>query len=436
MEKRIFKTAVPTLIVMAVLAILITGCATKQEAAPDEGTVDRVFQGRGEGPSLGRAMAAAKMDAVRQAVLLLIGSEREAANAGLLQAELYESANPNAFVVNDGMDILYRENQGSIRDPRFVMEIEIPVRVAAVKGRLDSLGVIGSGGASGAQALVTTGNPGRTETANQQPEEPLYAGADEKQAQFLQRYLQEMTWMVYYGGETSDPYINQGIAQANAYLAEKGYLLVDAAQIERVKQDQQMVAEAEMSQELSLIQWIAQSLNADVYLELEVDSQGETQGQNHYGTANIIVKIYETSTAQLLGSVPYRSDRSFSRISQSDAIGNAVQSAVYSAMPVAVAQARDLLAQVFQRGIRYEMILLNTSDSRVMSNLRSRLRSEVGDLQTLSQTADETRYAVYYFGRLDELEDLMYSLSDRIPGMENLWLVMTRGKTITFDMGM
>jgi hypothetical protein len=71
-----------------------------------------------------------------------------------------------------------------------------------------------------------------------------------------------------------------------------------------------------------------------------------------------------------------------------------------------------------------------------MSSFRSRLRSQVRDLETLSQSEGETRYAVYLFGRNDEVEDLVYRVADQTPGMEFLSLVLTRGKSLTFDTGL
>jgi hypothetical protein len=60
----------------------------------------------------------------------------------------------------------------------------------------------------------------------------------------------------------------------------------------------------------------------------------------------------------------------------------------------------------------------------------------VRDLITVSQTAEETRYEVFFLGRIDELEDLMYDVSALVPGLENMYQVVTRGKSITFNSGM
>ncbi len=439
------------IVLLFVAGALLFSCATGGGQVQQQGRNDEVvFSGNGEGASLGAAMNSAKIDAIRRGVESIIGSAAAAANADELERQIYGTRNPNVYIRNDQMEILRKDNMGSVREPRIVMDIEVPVRLDVLRQTLDSLGI---GGAPSRSAAGTNSGSGRQDTqgsGNQEDQQQvqrqdytftdddLYEGATEDQARFLYRYLQNMTYMVYFAedAQADSMFLNQGVTQANGYLAEAGYTLIDSAQIQRLQEDREMVAEAETMRSMSLVQWIAQSLNADVYLEIDMEVEGSSDGGRHYGVANITIKIFDASTAQLLGSVPYRSDRSFSRTSQRDAMSNAVQSAVYAAMPVAVEQSQNLLSRAFNRGIRYEMTLLNTSDSRLMSDIRRRLRREVSEVETISQTADETRYAVYFFGRLTDLEDIMYDLSDRVAGMENLWLVMSRGKSITFDLGL
>jgi hypothetical protein len=105
-------------------------------------------------------------------------------------------------------------------------------------------------------------------------------------------------------------------------------------------------------------------------------------------------------------------------------------------MPIVVEQSKNLLAKAFERGIRYELVVQNTSDSRLMTRFRSRLRSRVKDLQVLNQSAESTRFAVYFFGRVDELEEVIYSVADSIPGLEGMEQVMIRGKTLVFNTNM
>jgi hypothetical protein len=223
---------------------------------------------------------------------------------------------------------------------------------------------------------------------------------------------------------------------ANSYLPTNGKSAVESAEVEKQKTDQKLVYEEEVGQEMSIIQWIAQKLNADVYIEVDAATEGETQGTNHYGSAKVNLKMFESSTGSLLGSVPYGSPRTFSKVSQFDAISNALQSTLYKAMPVAVEQSKILLAKAFERGLRYELVIQKTSDSRLMTRFRSRLRQKVSDLQVVSQSAEMTKYAVFLFGRIEDLEEIIYSVADSVPGLEGMEQILMRGKSITFNSGL
>ncbi|TVQ98848.1 MAG: hypothetical protein EA403_13825 [Spirochaetaceae bacterium] len=197
----------------------------------------------------------------------------------------------------------------------------------------------------------------------------------------------------------------------------------------------QLVYEEETGREVSILQWVAQRLGADVYIELDAVTSGETQAGTHFGSANVTMRMFETSTGQLLGTVNRRSQRTASRSSQEDAVLNALQSTVFQAMPLVVEQSRIQMALSVSRGVRYQVVVQNSSDSRTMSEFRRRLRSRTSDIVTVSQTADQTQYDVFFFGRADELEDLIYDVSATVPGMENLYHVLTRGKSMTFNTG-
>jgi hypothetical protein len=54
-------------------------------------------------------------------------------------------------------------------------------------------------------------------------------------------------------------------------------------------------------------------------------------------------------------------------------------------------------------------------------------------LQVINQSAESTKFAVFYFGRIDSLEELIYSIADSIPGLEGMEQVLIRGKTLVFN---
>jgi hypothetical protein len=212
--------------------------------------------------------------------------------------------------------------------------------------------------------------------------------------------------------------------------------VVDTNQVEKLKEERRMVLEQETGQEAGILLWVAERLNADVYVELDARTSAESSGGDYYATANLTAQMYETSTGQLLGAVNRRSQRTFSRTSREDAVLNALQSTVYQAMPRVLDQARAQMAQFVSRGVRYELVLQSTPDARALARFRSRLRSRVEDLDTVSQTAEETVLEVRMYGGVEELEETVYDLSDTVPGFEGLYLVLKRGKSVTFNTGM
>ncbi len=438
--------------------VALTGCASAP-AAKAPGAVapsaakPTIYSGAGESESLLKAMNGAKMDAVKKAVVAMIGPAEEQANRAKLTEVLYNTSNPNAYVDNAAMETLRKDKIGE----KFIYEIRIPVNLQAVESTLRANGILKDPTArdsvqAAAQAAVrpegvaapTTAAAAATTaaaaaTAAKELETPaVYEEATPEEKNFLRRYIDNLTYMVYFNEDSrEDAFLAKAaVGMANSNLVSAGKNAVDYREVEKLKKDQKLVYEEEAGREMSMIQWIAQKLNADVYIEIDAVTEGESQGGNHYGSAKVNLKMFESSTGNLLGSVPYSSPRTFSKTSQLDAKSNALQSTLFKAMPLAVEQSKILLAKTFERGIRYDLVIQNTSDSRLMTRFRTRLRSKVKDLQVISQSPEMTRYAVFLFGRLEDLEEIMYEVGDSIPGLEGMEQVMMRGKSITFNTGL
>jgi hypothetical protein len=428
---KFIKTAA-IFLVTGLILILAVSCGSGGGAAVQPEA--DIYPGVGRG-SLAEAINGAKMDAVRNAVIDMIGEAGEQANKELLNEVLYNSRNPNAFVYKETMVNLRKENLGTMDEPNMIYEITIKVNTRAVESVLKAHGITGGG----TSQVVETQESATEETPSLETQDGDWEDATEEEMRFIRRYIDTMTYMVYYDSEdqTLDPFLmKSAVGMANAFLAENAITAVDLDRIEQIKKDQEMVYEEETGQEISIIQWIAQKLNADVYIELDARTEGKTEGKKYYGKAYITLKFFDPSTGELLGSVPYESQRTFSTASQFDAVSNAIKSTVYKAMPIAVQQSRDLMAKSISQGLRYEVIIQSTSDSKVMSNFRRKMRNRVNELETQYQSAEETKYVIYFFGKVDELEDLIYDVSSTVPGLDGLLHVLTRGKTLTFNSGM
>jgi hypothetical protein len=454
--------------------IVLLGCASSPES-PGSAGPDDLYLGSGTGESLGEAINAAKMDAVQKAVVDLIGSQAEAAQAARLDEVLYSTRNPNAFVFNETMETLRRD--GSLIDGDLVYEIRIRVNVPAVRTTLEANGIgasAGGGGVSTSDAAgdgaSTSGAAGAAESTARGSEagtpaatEPGASGSaatesipaveyDEvtpDERRFIARYVDTMTYMVYFAdgaaesaaravlGDESDGafLMRTAVNQASGYLVNNGRVVVDADQVERLKEDQRLVYEEQSGQELSLLQWVARRLNADVYIELDSRISSRSSGTSHYATADVTLNMYETSTGQILGSVNRRSQESFSRTGVQDAAANALQSTVFQAMPRAVEMAECQMEASLTRGIRYELTLQNPPDARSLSRFRSAMRDDVREIATVNQSPEEILFEVFVVGNTDDLVDLVFSVADRVAGFENINLVISRGRSLTFDVG-
>jgi len=255
---------------------------------------------------------------------------------------------------------------------------------------------------------------------------------------FLNNYLARLQYMVYYDEAAGIDERNAKVAvnQANRYLLEKlGLSVVDFDQIEKNKKDQQAAYQSETGGSIDLIQYLAQKYNADVYVEVSFTSTPSSSGGKFYATAQGSMKIYDTSTAQLLGSVAFQSPQVMSTVSSDAAVANAVAASVWSAMPKMTEQTKVLVKNSMSRGIRYEVVIQNTPDSRQISTLRRSLARVVREVEQISYSPSETKLALYSFKSRDKIEDAMYDAADKA-GLLDLYLLYSRGKAFTFNSGL
>lgn len=255
---------------------------------------------------------------------------------------------------------------------------------------------------------------------------------------FLNNYLARLQYMVYYDEKAGiDPQSAKvAVNQANRYLIEKlGLSVVDFDQIEKNKKDQQSAYQSETGGSIDLIQFLAQKYNADVYVEVSFTATPSSSGGKFYATAQGSMKLYDTSTAQLLGSVAFQSPQVMSTTSAEGAVNNAVAASVWNAMPKMAEQSKTLVKNSMARGIRYEVVIQNTPDSRQISNLRRALARTVREVEQVSYSPAETKLALYSFKSRDKVEDAVYDAADKA-SLLDLYLVYSRGKAFTFNSGL
>jgi len=441
---------------LVLIALLAAMCATtppapakpaEEKTASKPAPAEKVYEGAGKDASMLNARSFAIMDAVRKAVIDLIGVGGEKANQEKLASVLYNTSNPNAYINKDTLETLRKDKVGE----DYLFEVRVAVNLRAVENTLKANGLLGgetttagdkaAAAAAGAQPGTEAGQGGPpAEGAAKVDEaaaaEPVAEPTPEEK-RFIARYLANMTYMVYFHDQaTEDPfYMKAAVGIANEYLTSNAMEAIDLEQVEKLKKDQQRVYEEETGETISMIQWIAQKLNADVYVEIDGRTTGESSSGKFYGQANITLKGFEASTGRLLGSQPWNSPRTFSTASEQAARINALQTSVYKAMPVVLAQAKAYMAKALAGGIKYELVIQGSSDSKMMSDFRRKLRRQVRDVATVSQTAEETKYNVFLLGSLEDLADKVLDVAEGIPGLEGMYQVVLRGKSVTFNTG-
>jgi len=296
-----------------------------------------------------------------------------------------------------------------------------------------------TGGADAGTAVAAAPAPtpaAAAEPVDAAPPPPGVLTPDE--VAYLTNYLARLNYMVYFdeAAGLNPQSAKIAVNQANRDLIAKlGRTVVDFDQIEKNKKDQQAVYQAETGGSIDLIQYIAQKFNADVYVEISFATTTSSSGGRYYAAANGSMKLYDTSTAQLLGSVSFQSPEVMSTTSIAAAESNAVAASVWNGMPRMIDQSKMLVKNSLSRGIRYEIILQSTPDSRAVSNLRRFLGRSVREVEQVSYSAAETKLAVFTFSNATKVEDAIYEAAERA-GMLDVYLVYSRGKSFTFNSGM
>jgi enamine deaminase RidA (YjgF/YER057c/UK114 family) len=148
------------------------------------------------------------------------------------------------------------------------------------------------------------------------------------------------------------------------------------------------------------------------------------------------MKIFDVSTATLLGSIVLASGGAAMSPNSADAAAtNAVTAPIWQAMPKMIDQSKQLIKNSLGRGIRYEVVLQKTPDSKAISQLRRALAKKVREVEQASYSPATTKLYLYTFQPGDKVEDALYDAADAA-GMPDLNLIYSRGKSFTFDTGL
>jgi hypothetical protein len=328
--------------------------------------------------------------------------------------------------------------------------------VAVALDVLDLTGAAGTAGTAGPPAAAAAGPPAAAAAgtpaaaaaggegaatvsavrAGMPADDATARAADEER--FIRDHVERMSWMVYFterkGVNTS--VLRTAVGIANEYLAENAMKAVDLSGIEKLKQDQQKVRQAETGESIGIVPWIARMLDADVFLSIDGTTEVTRSQDRWSAAASIVLTVYEASTTRLLGAVPWTSPAGTWQQTEAAAVRNVLRASVYSAMPIAVGQAKAGFAAGLREGVTYTLELQRTSDATALTAFRNRLKQRVKSLRTVSQADDGTTFEVRLVGSIEDLADLVIAVAGKVPGLEGLRKVMLRGTSVTFTTGM
>ena len=410
----------------ALLLISFTSCSTVPTVPQYTGN-NPFYPGTGEGTTFLTALNQAKMNAVKLAIIDLIGDTEEMRYRDKVYPVFYAEAKPQVFLENDYVRILQREENAR----GAYCELSIPVKIQTVCQTLEMLGIFSK--------PETAGSGENPQASPEVREAKIHSEAKGNNVEFISRYVDGLLYMVVPNekAKVGNDFSKSAVNMANKYLLDNGYRAVDYTALEKLKADSATLFNQEPeTADLSVVQWIAQKLGADIYIEVDGFAQAGRESSGYFGKAEINLKMYNPSTGELLGAVPYASPKTFDRASAEAAAQNAIKSTVFKAMGVAVEQSKKALVRDYSQGIRYEIIINNTGDSKLMSRFRAKLKNMVETIRVVHQSAAQTKYAVQYFGTVEDMEDAVYAAAENVPGFDGIDLIMIRGKTLMFRSGL
>ncbi len=450
--KNWIKLAGIVMVLSVIMACASAPSPSAGKAQPSPQPTDSpMYYGTGTGASQTAAMNSAKMAAVRKAVQDAVGAPAALAKKDQIESLFSDDANANSFVYNSSTQILDRGSS----DGSYTLTLGVRINLEAVANLLRSNDIYGNKvlPQGGEVTLLDQQPPSGTTAASQEAKaegEQAKPAAEEKstaatgklsteQEQIIRDIVDNLVYMVYFNEETEDdPFLAKtAVGMANKYLSQNGMEYVDMDQIERIKEDQMAAYEAETGQGISVLQWIAGKLNADIYIEVSVDANTETKKGKYFGSASVSLKNFDASTGAGRGTAFYQTvPPAMSTVSTEDALNNAVASATYKAMQEALKQAENYTEKELRQGIKYQLVLQNTSDARAMRDFVKKMEREVQEIRRLSYSPSEAKYEVRLIGKISDLEDIVYDVSESVDGMAGIYLVYQRGNSITFDTGM
>jgi len=387
-------------------ALLLYGCATTRPKVEEREAVEEITQnGVGKARIFEDARAIAFRDALRKVVVEAVGPEREAQNSERIKTYMYDIT--ETYIVRYELTDKVKSGRDTIVYATVVFDRD------KVEESVRTLGV---------EVAERKEKPDYSDS----PYEPLILDA-----------VDNLTYLVYFEPEKrriQDEYARLCVNRVNNYLANREYEYVDLERINEIKQEYLTLYE-ESEGAVSVIQLIAQALNADVYIVVDGIVEGEgKKGDLHFASASIDLKAFESATGRGLGTETGYSGRLGLASGMDAAKRKGVEVAVEKAAEPTIDLARNYMYKAFEKGIRYEVVVQGTGDYMMARTFSNAVRntSSFRSLKEVSSASGQAKYYVYYMGKKSQLiDEILDNLQDE-EGFENLNVLVSRSKAVIF----
>lgn len=439
MCKNIFSRII---LLPVLLIVAVSSCTTIAGSGQEniKGSDDPMYYGEGRGDSALKAMTAARRAAAASASYDLLDIRPDSDQAVYVDVALDGIADFSPYVYMDSQQTIEGRS-----GEKFYYLLGIRINLDALAGRLIAAEILG-GQIDGradpvyrlsdqkapavsvdeAAASPAAGDGGSASKGGSAAEKAVIkavaAEVTTAQLEIISRYIDDLAFMVYYDEEAAaDPRLTRSaVVSANRFLNDGGREWIELSSIEKIKEEQTAVYEQETGHAVSIIQWIAHKMNADIYIEISLDTSAKAEGR-------LNLKCYNAETFKERGSAS---------VSIDSVAEKTVAEAVSRGMKAAVAEAEQQSAIAASHGFRYSLIMTNTPDPEIMKDFAEKLESGAESVKRTSFSAEKSVFEVYLIGDIADLEDLVYYTAKNLPGMEGVMLVMQRRNSIIFDSGM
>jgi hypothetical protein len=407
-EETVMKQKVPFIaIVLAVSVFLIaSGCAKKSAKVGAKAAAEKTVEnGVGKARNFDDALDLAFRDALKKVVVAIIGEEQEKQNEEKLKGYVYSIS--QSFVTKYEVTDKVKSDRDTI----------VYVKAEFNRSKVE-------------ESIKTLGISVLEKEAEKDYSKSPYAGV-------INEALDNLTYLVYFEPQKrniEDEYARLCVSRVNNYLANKGYEYVDFEQITAVKDDYLKVYE-ETQGSVSVVQLIAQALNADVYIVVDgIVEDGGKEGNINFASASIDLKAFESATGRGLGTETGYSGRLGLTSGMDAARRKTVEVAVEKATEPVINLSRDYMLKAFEQGIRYEVVVQGVEGYRMLQDFTDVIRKTKNfrSLKEVSAAAGQAKYYVYYMGRKTELIDDVLAGIKGASEFENLTVVVSRGNAVIF----